>query len=123
MILMVKQAVRNFILFKLLKACWIINAMLWNFIEHSSDELIQNSIRSSETSSSTLLTSSLWTVSETDLTLYICMKYIWKFVYSPLMPVVLNHKKTGRNAYVAGSCSTRRPKSTSLSPGRGALDK
>jgi len=28
-----------------LKVCWIINAMLWNFIEHSSDEVIQKSIR------------------------------------------------------------------------------
>jgi len=45
MILMVKQAVGDFIVLKLLKVCWIINAMLWNFIEHSSDELIQNSIR------------------------------------------------------------------------------
>jgi len=45
MILTMKQAVGNFIVFKLLKVCWIINAMLWNFIELSSDEVIQNSIR------------------------------------------------------------------------------
>jgi len=45
MILMVKQAVGDFIVFKLLKVSWIINAMLWNFIECSSDEVIQNSFR------------------------------------------------------------------------------
>jgi len=45
MILTVKQAVGDFIVFKLLKLCWIFNAMLWNFIEHSSDKVIQNSIR------------------------------------------------------------------------------
>jgi len=44
MILTVKQAVGNFTVFKLLKVCWIINAVLWNFIEHSSDEVIQNNI-------------------------------------------------------------------------------
>jgi len=47
MILIVKQAVGNFIVFKLLKVCWIINAMLRNFIEHSSDEVIRNFIEHS----------------------------------------------------------------------------
>jgi len=45
MILTVKQAEGDFIVFKLLKVCWVINAMLWNFIEQSSDDVIQNSIR------------------------------------------------------------------------------